>query len=295
MSKEPIYLSVVLSTYNDEKYIAESINSILTQTYPYFEFIIVNDGSTDKTLDIIKSFKDDRIILIDKPNTGLSDSLNIGFQIAQYDWVARMDGDDVAYSDRFELQMKFADENVAVIGGQVDSINSEGIISETRSNPINRYIIKVLNNLGISTIVHPATIINKRMFMAVKGYDIELFGAEDLDLWLRLHKQGKLINLPNKLLHYRYNTNGVSLSRAEMQSMKNMVGLIKNKLSLLRITHEDYLMFEESIRSHFLYKSYKSTCLEYFNSAGLKRKLYLIKMLYQKMRIINGITYKKYN
>lgn len=95
MSKEPIYLSVVLSTYNDEKYIAEAIQSILEQTYPYFEFIIVNDGSYDRTLEIINSFKNSRIILIDKPNTGLIDSLNIGILSSKYDWIARVDFYDI--------------------------------------------------------------------------------------------------------------------------------------------------------------------------------------------------------
>lgn len=133
MKTEIIFLSVVLSTYNDEKYIAEAIQSILDQTYPYFEFIIVNDGSTDSTLNIIKSFKDDRIVLIDKPNTGLIDSLNTGVRAAKYDWIARMDGDDIAEPYRFEEQVKAIKRDIVLVSSQCSIIDSDGIsIGTTR-------------------------------------------------------------------------------------------------------------------------------------------------------------------
>ena len=103
---EPL-ISVLLCTYNDEKYIKDAIESILNQTFKKFEFIIVNDGSTDRTLDIIKQYNDERIVLIDKKNTGLTDSLNLGVSIAKTNWIARMDGDDISINNRFENQIKY--------------------------------------------------------------------------------------------------------------------------------------------------------------------------------------------
>lgn len=289
MNNEPIYISVVLSTYNDEKYIAKSIQSILNQTYPFFEFIIVNDGSTDGTLNIIKSFKDHRIILIDKANTGLSDSLNIGIKKAKYDWIARMDGDDIAYPERLELQMKYINNNVAAIGGQVDFIDVNDNINAAKYEPTSSKLIHFCNAVGYSRIIHPTALINKSHFMSVKGYDLELFCAEDLDLWLRLGKLGKLINIPQKVLHYRINPNGVSRSKSELQDIRNMISLVKNRKELLLLTHEDYLVFESAIKKHKLYLKYKQIYARYSKTIGLKRRIALLKSMILKMIIIKTI------
>ncbi|HAS7841575.1 TPA: glycosyltransferase family 2 protein, partial [Vibrio cholerae] len=117
-------ISVVMSVYNGEKYLGEAIDSILKQTFSDFEFIIINDGSTDKTLEIIKSYmkKDDRIVLVSRENKGLIVSLNEGLDLAKGQYIARMDADDISIKSRFEKQIEFLDSNpdIGVCGTWVE-------------------------------------------------------------------------------------------------------------------------------------------------------------------------------
>lgn len=223
--ENPLYLSVVLSTYNDEKYIAESINSILNQTYPYFEFIIVNDGSTDNTLSIIKSFDDSRIRLIDKPNTGLVDSLNIGVKAAKYDWIARMDGDDIAEPNRFEEEIEYLKEGVAVVSAGIRIIDAEGKITSVPSSK--RFLVNYATRLGLQFIVHPLAIFNKDIWGKVGGYDSYMYKNEDCDLWVKMSFWGKLIVLDKKLLRYRRHGNNITSSTDERQRCTQWIRVIK--------------------------------------------------------------------
>ena len=104
-------ISVIMPVYNSEKYVSFAIKSILNQTYRNFEFIIVNDGSTDNSEKIILLYKDQRIIYRKKEHTGISDTLNFGLKIARGEWIARMDSDDISLSDRLEKQMKYIQNN----------------------------------------------------------------------------------------------------------------------------------------------------------------------------------------
>ena len=113
MSENTPIISVVMPVYNNEKYLDDSIRSILNQTYNNFEFIIINDGSTDGSFTIINSYlrKDDRIILINKENTGISQSLNEGIKISKGKYIARMDGDDISAPNRLFEQLNLMDHN----------------------------------------------------------------------------------------------------------------------------------------------------------------------------------------
>ena len=120
-------ISVIMPVYNCFDYIQEAINSILNQTFSDFELIIIDDYSSDGTVDLIKKFNDPRIKLTVKSvNSGISNSLNYGLKIAKGKYIARMDGDDISFPDRFERQVKFMDLNPKVIlcGGGYISINS---------------------------------------------------------------------------------------------------------------------------------------------------------------------------
>ena len=105
----PPAVSVVMSCYNASRFLAEAIESILRQTFTDFEFIIIDDGSTDDTLDIIRTYAqtDPRIVVIEKANTGLADSLNVGIGAARGEWIARQDADDVSFPDRLFHQIEF--------------------------------------------------------------------------------------------------------------------------------------------------------------------------------------------
>lgn len=231
----PVYLSVVLSSYNDEKYIAEAIQSILDQTYPYFEFIIVNDGSTDRTLEIIQSFNDPRIVLINKQNTGLIDSLNIGVRAAKYDWIARMDGDDVAEPNRFEEEVKHIHDDVAVISSQCKIINAEGQKMGRTKFPTFECGIRIQISIAFNQpIVHPSAVFNKRIWEIAGGYDPMMYKNEDADLWMKMSAFGKPVVISTPLLRLRKHGANISATAGEEQRLNVWVRVAKGIFGLPR-------------------------------------------------------------
>lgn len=251
MEQSKIYLSVVLSTYNEGKYIAESIQSVLDQTYPYFEFIIVNDGSTDGTLDIIRSFDDPRIVVIDKPNTGLPDSLNKGIEKAKYDWIARMDGDDICLPDRFERQVELINDGYDVVGGQFKTIDEKGVVSSGVShNPLSSWKSRVYAHLGWTPLIHPSAVIKKEKLFAVGCYDVNFKAAQDIDLWLRLSHNCRIANVPTVVLHYRKHKNTITSNGKELQTRLSFLAFMKYCLRIDRsLSPTEFEQFKEIIDS----------------------------------------------
>lgn len=252
-----IRISVILSTYNDEKYIAEAIESVLNQTYKHFEFIIVDDGSTDNTNRIIKSFDDERIVLVEKKNTGLINSLNYGFSVSKYNWVIRMDGDDICYPNRFEMLMSRISDNVAVIGSNCTLIDSSGKIIGRTKNPLTtKGIIRNLL-LMLPSVFHSSTLINKEIFNETAGYDKLMHVAEDYDLWLRMSLKGEIINVEDELMYYRMHESNISKKKAEIQLLNSQIAFVKyinGKSGLINV--QDYSIIKNVLEKKYIYKLY---------------------------------------
>ena len=200
-------ISVVLPVYNGSKFLIEAINSILRQTFIDFEFIIINDGSTDDSLSIIRSFSDPRIIVIDQPNKGLAPTLNIATAICRGEYIARMDSDDISLANRFETQLCFLrkNQNVSVLSGAFIYIDEKGK-EIARSFPLTSIgvIKKYLLNNGC-VICHPAVMMRKKDFNEVGGYS-EAMGNRftDYHLWVKFIRKGyKIKNESRIVLKYR--------------------------------------------------------------------------------------------
>lgn len=247
MSKT-LYISVVLSTYNEETYIEKSVRSILNQSYPYFELIVVNDGSTDNTLNILKSIVDERLIILDKENSGLPDSLNYGIQRAKYDWIARMDGDDIAEPTRFADQIEAIHDGLGVIGGQYRAIDSEGkyISNNLSTKPLTSFRCKLELILGRSPFAHPTVLIRKDLIKEFGGYDTNFKAAQDVELWMRLAPSTNMINLDKQVLNYRFHNNNISSKRKDLQRKLTFIGFMKYALSIRRpLSPSEFENFED--------------------------------------------------
>lgn len=275
IKQSDIWISVLLCTYNDELYIKESIESVLNQTYPYFEFIIIDDGSTDKTNSIIKQFSDSRIRLVEKSNTGLTDSLNLGFSLCKYDWVARMDGDDICYPKRLEKQIQYINENVAAIGGQCTLIDCYGKKTCVGRNlPLNhkKILRKTIN--GHTAIIHPTAIINKKLFNMVGGYDKYIYAAEDLDLWLMLSNYGKLVNLPDELIFYRMHNFNISKIKRKDQFLNAQIARLKYFKGIhTGLTLLEYNSMKKRIENNLVFKFSLNMSIR-----GLEKKRIILRM-----------------
>jgi glycosyltransferase involved in cell wall biosynthesis len=224
-------VSVVMPVYNTSKYLHAAIDSILCQTFQDFEFIIIDDASTDNSAEIIKSYSDSRIILIEKPkNTGYTDSLNMAIKLAKGNYVARMDADDISLKNRFEKQVNYMEEHpdVLVLGTFYKVINSESVVAV----PISYEEAKVVSIMHVP-VAHPTVFIRRNVFTGFNlVYDKAYEPAEDYHLWTRIIEIGKIENLPEVLLHYRRHENQQS-SLKIVQLLKAAQVIRFNQLSKL--------------------------------------------------------------
>lgn len=222
-------LSVILPVRNGEKYIHDAVKSVLNQTYTNFEFIIINDGSTDQTLNIINSFNDKRIKVITTTGIGLVNALNLAIENSSFDLIARMDADDICIEDRFEIQLKyFEDKNVGVVCSNVEIIDENSYrIGYSKDNYTSKE--ELLNMLTFKTkskpIIHPSVMIRKELLETIKGYR-HFSSAEDRDLWLRLFNKCTFVRIQKNLLKYRINSEGISKTKYFEQKTSSMMTVV---------------------------------------------------------------------
>ena len=212
-------VSVVMSVYNGERYLNEAIESILAQTFRDFEFIIIDDGSTDSTPDILNSYDDDRIVLVhNEQNIGLTRSLNKGIQIARGNYLARQDADDVALPERLAAQVNFLDANpdVGVVGTWVAYIDENGQPTKLIRAPASPTLVGWLLLFG-SCLVHPSVMMRRSCLEGDEISRPEIPYAQDYDLWVRLSAKTQLANLPEILQQMRIHTQRISAQHYEQQ------------------------------------------------------------------------------
>ena len=208
-------VSVIMSVYNGEKYLVQAIYSILNQTYQNFEFIIIEDCSTDNSLDILEEYakKDSRIKIIKKEKNigikGFIENLNLGISIAKGKYIARMDQDDVSLPERFQKQVDFLENNpeITLVGAQLNLINEQNkITGEAIAALQHRDIVKRITSQ--IQLFHPVIMFRKDQNIQ---YREKFIYCEDYDLYLNLITQGKkLANINEKLLHYRILESSIS-------------------------------------------------------------------------------------
>ncbi|MFM7684234.1 MAG: glycosyltransferase family 2 protein [Bacteroidota bacterium] len=205
-----VLVSVVMPVFNSEKYLHEAIDSILNQSFENFEFLIINDGSTDSSESIIKSFSDKRIkYYAFEENVGYLKCLNFGIQNALGKYIARMDSDDISLPNRFSYQVDYMENNqeIGVCGTFIQYFGDE---SGFWRPPIKSEAIKA-GLINGSTISHPASMIRASVLFENKiEYSKEYYLAEDYYLWYQLSSLTEFYNIPEVLLRYRINDKQVS-------------------------------------------------------------------------------------
>ncbi len=203
-----------MAVYNAEKYLSEAIESVLSQTFTDFELLIHNDGSTDESASILRRYaeEDARISVSSGPNAGLPASLNKLIGRVKTDLIARMDADDICWSEWLECQVKYLDAHpdIAVLGSYVRYIDIDGRPVRDMDHPLTHEEIDARNLAGNTALVHPTVLARTNAIRAVGGYDESYPNAEDLDLWLRVGEQLRLANYPKVLLDYRFHPFSIS-------------------------------------------------------------------------------------
>lgn len=205
-------VTVILPIFNAEAFLQESVESILNQTFTDFELLAINDGSTDRSREILAAFSDPRLVIVDNDgNRGLIYTLNHGIAIARGEYIARMDADDIAVANRFDKQVTFLDAypKVAVLGSCAEFIDPSGKHILLRKVPIGNETIQG-RLLDVCCFIHPSVMLRTAVVREAGGYRQDAIHAEDYDLWLRIAEIYEVDNLPEPLVHYRIHPGQVS-------------------------------------------------------------------------------------
>ncbi len=204
-------ISVVMPVYNRSNFIADSIDSIIKQSYPHLELIIVNDASTDNTAKIIEDYAktDNRISCIHlSQNGGAFKAGNIGIKQAKGEYYAPHDSDDISHPDRFKDQLNFltANPQLAMIGSNINIINEQGDIVGKRTFPLT-YDKLLKTSLDFCPFAHSSTLIKMEIIKELKGYSESYHREGDVDLWFRILNKYPAQNLELNYLSYRISRN----------------------------------------------------------------------------------------
>lgn len=308
-----------MSIYNSEKFLDKSIQSILNQTFKNFEFIIINDCSTDNSLRIIKEYikKDKRIKLIkNTENIGLTKSLNKGLRKAKGRYIARMDADDISLPERFQIQYDYLEQhpNIFLIGGGALNIDEKEIIRTINKTITGSDLIK--KNLYSKNCIYHPTI----MFRNEKNifYREKFKYAQDYDFYLMLLSKGKIFgNLREPLIKYRINSKAVSWYQKSKQRLFEIKARefyhqrLKydkdeyskfNPKEILNLDVEnstDKIVLESEIKASFKLNDFKRTrkfCRKYFKHYRFNNRMVIYYFLsFTGENIVNFLRGIKYN
>lgn len=211
-------VSVVMAVYNERPYLKKSIQSVLDQTFGDFEFIIVNDGSTDGSKEVLDQFEqsDDRIRLVHQENRGIVASSNRGLGMARGKYIARMDGDDINLPERFERQVNFLEVNpeVGIVGTQIERIDADGDVKEDweRSFPTDPEVVS-WRLLFYNCLCHASMMARRSVLEDLGGYAEWATHAEDYELFTRAVLRTRLMNLNDTLFRRRWHGGSVTVNR----------------------------------------------------------------------------------
>ena len=211
---QSVKITVLMCVFNAEQWLEECIQSILCQCYRNFEFIIINDGSTDNSLKILKKFavEDSRIKIFTKSNTGLTSSLNYGIERATGSWIARIDADDISTKHRLREQLKetYKCGNVVLVGSGLTFIDASGANLNSYIYPNQKARLRRRITSGKAFFPHSSAFINTQALRSIGGYREAFKRAQDLDLWLRLIEVGDVACISEPLVKIRRHANQLS-------------------------------------------------------------------------------------
>lgn len=248
MSRQPL-ISVVMPVYNAGRHLIEALASVIEQSCVDWELICVNDGSRDQSPQLLDWFaqQDERIHVVHQANGGIVQALNRGCEIARAPLICRMDADDIALPNRFELQLAAlrADPDCVAIGGAILEI-------DTDSDPLGRCALpgeheEIVGRLLTrrTGLFHPAVMMRTDAVQAIGGYRQEYQWVEDHDLWLRLSQRGRLRNLSEVVLAYRQHASSVCWQRCKQQR-ELMNALMQETYRVRGLAIPEHLMLDDS-------------------------------------------------
>lgn len=288
-------VSIILPVLNSELTIVSCVTSIINQTFKNFDLIVIDNGSTDKTLQLISDFNDDRITILSQPVKGITHALNLGLLHAKGEYLVRMDSDDIMVLDRLEIQINefYNDNTLDFLASDCFLCDDEMNIVGEMHKPNSHFSILAL---FYSPFIHPTWMFRKSILSKIGIYNTNLFVSQDYDFVVRLIINGfKAKNISKKLIYYRQSNNGLSIKKHFYQLYFS--NLISYNFLLWRIFNKKYnpnftVIYKERKFFNFLVsEKIKSLNLIKGNNSKLKlisyAKLFLISFLSLNILISN--------
>ena len=281
-------VSVLMSVHNDARYLARAVESILGQTFADFEFIVVDDGSTDESLGILQSFDDPRLRLISRENRGLPVSLNEGLAAARGEYVARQDADDLSLPTRLEREVEYLDRHRAVglVGTNYTIIDEDDVAQSTTSvftHPDDLAVAQICSN----QYGHGSVMFRRELVLGLGGYDPTVGHVEDYDLFVRIARVSKIANLAEPLYLWRRRSEGITLSNHEAQIAQAFAvrdrefgRLLADRRRFRLVTSIHPLGFQPSVGAYFTKKAMLFRDLAYlYRANGHRRRAIAMQLL----------------
>lgn len=290
-----VTISVVMPTYNTSvSYLREAVDSILAQTFRDFEFLIIDDGSTNESVAYLNALIDPRIRVIrNQSNIGITKSLNIGFREARGKYIARMDGDDIAFPERFEKQLAFMESHpdVIVCGALADCFTDEPgadrrVRAQREMEDMESYRVRMLfANPGP---MHPTAFFNRELLRRYNiWYDEELVYAQDYGMWMTVSRYGRICILPEVLLYRRMADGRISKAHREKQIRCDQATQRKLLTALLgAVTEEELTLHYFHDAVHFPEAKIDPQICKWYGrlmAANKQRRFYDRKLLKQRI------------
>jgi len=252
---QDIKVSVIMSVYNGERFLKQSIDSILIQSFRNFEFIIIDDGSIDNTKEILREYenKDKRIkIISNEKNVGLSKSLNKGLNLVCGDYIARMDSDDISLPNRLRKQVSFMDNNpeIGLLGTAYYEIDENDNIIGIKHFPCEDYKLRK-TLIKYNPFFHASVMIRRKILEHIGKYDEVISKAQDYELWFRIAKVSKIANLDELLMKRRYTKDQISI-KYENEQIKWAINIRKKVIKEKQYNAWNYFYL---IRPYILLKT----------------------------------------
>jgi glycosyltransferase involved in cell wall biosynthesis len=293
-----VKISVIMSAFNEEKFIKTAVESILAQTFSDFEFIIINDGSMDQTQQILDSYIDPRILIFNQQNRGLTASLNRAIKLSKGIYIARMDGNDISLPNRLQLENDFLDTHleVGVVGSfgiRMDEDGQDGHLVSYKTSDIELRSLLWKD----CPLLHTSVMFRRECVKLVGGYREKIGPAEDLDLWMRISERYQMANIGLVLHKFRIDPNGISIKRRfdQIQASKLARHMAKERKmsgndSLILLTNEQLDEIREKLfpysRRNRLYVQYQNNIyvaeIFYCSRSYFKSFLWVVKAIILK-------------
>lgn len=286
-------ISVIIPLYNKEKYIKETIQSVLNQTYKNFELIIVNDGSTDGSLKIVDSILDERIKVIRIENGGVSNARNTGIKNAKFEWIALLDADDewetIYLENAFDLIQSYNITDVVATNYYLKNQTGKKTALKIKKGFLNSYF----NNPCITS---SSVIINKRIFNEIGIFNEILKYGEDQHLWFRIASKYKIYFNDNPLVNYRLDDHNFGNKDFSKRDINTDLVCEINKLE---INHVDWLVFKEKyllkyLKPYYICDNHFNTVTSLLKSIKVNRNNFFLMSFYLFPRFIIKPLYKVY-